>query len=219
MKLITKSFPILFLGITLYGCQNTAKTSVDLTTTTTTTNQASSTTVIDDNRPKEELNFLNKAGAEYEDYDSNAAQKDKRVADFNKYATDSLKKIAGWEMIVSEVNDENFSSNSFAKAFFDLDNNPVYNLELVEPIKYDKSVDTIGINNRVEFTYTLPKTPKGDSLKKQLALIQNLKKGDTVIVSGALTHIDDNLKVNFAAVFDKGMPWQVDLLATSVRKK
>ncbi|MGZ3755506.1 MAG: hypothetical protein ACXVAY_00845 [Mucilaginibacter sp.] len=173
--------------------------------------------VVPDNRPKDELYFLNrvKAEADYE-LSQNAVQKDMHIDAFNKYAKDSLKKIVNWEMIVTEINDNEFAANSVAKTLF---GNNVYNVELVAPIKFDKSVDTIAIDNRVDFTLTIPKKPKGDLVKAQLSTIQTLKKGDTVIVSGALTHLDDQSKVNFAEFYEHYQPWNIDLLQTEIHKK
>jgi hypothetical protein len=91
---------------------------------------------------------------------------------------------------------------------------------ITAPIKIDKTVDTIASDNKVDFTYTILKTPKSNDLKKQLTVIKKLSKGDTVIVSGAVTHIDNNLKVNFASFFDEIFgTWAVDLLITDIHKK
>jgi len=170
-----------------------------------------------DRRPKEEIAFLNRVKAE-SDYhiQSNAAQKDMHINAFNKYALDSLKTIVNWEMIVTGINDDTMDATTVAKMLLSSD---VYNLQLVAPIKIDRSVDTIAIDNRVDFTLTIPKTPKGDTLKKQLQVVQKLKAGDTVIVSGALTHLDDKGKINFASFYDKSLPWNIDLLQTKIRKK
>ncbi|WP_214072399.1 hypothetical protein [Mucilaginibacter sp. dw_454] len=76
----------------------------------------------------------------------------------------------------------------------------------------------MSIGNRVDFTYTIPKNPKGDALKKQLTIIKTLNKGDVVTVSGALTHFDDNGKINFASFYDSYGPWNIDLLLSDIKK-
>jgi len=212
-------FSLTLLSVIFCGCQNSGSSKAS-TTDTTISRVSKSTATAVDNRPKDELYFLNRIKAESDnDVTSNAIKKDIHITAFNKYAADSLNKIYDWEMIVTEINDNQLEASSLAKALFDLDNNPVYNLQLVSPIKIDKTVDTIAIDNRVDFTYTVPKNPKGDTLKKQLTLIKTLSKGDTVIVSGALTHIDNGGKVNFASFYDQYLPWNVDLLLKSIRKK
>lgn len=169
-------------------------------------------------RPKEQTAFLTRVKAESDfSIGSNAAQKDDHIAAFNKYAKDSLKKITNWEMLVTNVNDNSLDESSFAKAMFG--SNEVYNLVLVCPIKIDKTVDTIAMDNRVNFTYTIPKSPTSEGLKKQLAIIKSLDKNDAVIVSGSLTHLDGNMKVNFEEFFNSYQPWNVDLLITDIRKK
>ncbi|GAA3994596.1 hypothetical protein [Mucilaginibacter dorajii] len=171
-----------------------------------------------DPRPKDEAAFFKRIAAE-SDYDvtSNAAKKDAHIIAFNKYALDSLKSIKDWEFKVTEVNDNSSDASSLVKTMGNPD--AVYNLILVAPIKVDNSVDSISISNRVDFVYSIPKEPKGDALKKQLDLIKTLTKNDVVIVSGALTHIDDKGKVNFASFYDQYLPWNIDLLLTSIRKK
>lgn len=209
MKFI-KICSLLFLCSVFFSCQNNRKQS-----------QTSTLNVLVENdiRPKDEIYFLNRVKIE-SDYEitSNAVKKDNHIKAFNKYALDSLKKVTDWEMIVTEVNDMQNATSSFAEAL-GINNNPVYNLLLVAPIKIDNSVDTIAIDNRVDFTYTMPKEPKGDELKRQLTIIKTLNKGDTVIVSGALAHLDNKLKVNFASFYDETLPWNVDLLLTDIRKK
>ena len=171
-----------------------------------------------DQRSQDEVIFLNRVKAE-SDYEitSNAAKKDVHIAAFNKYALDSLKKVSGWEMIVTEINDNQYDQNTTAKVIFG--GAPAYNLMLVAPIKIDKKVDTIAIDNRVDFTVTIPKTANSEMLKAQLNVIKNLSKGDTVIVAGSITHLDEAGKVNFATFFDGVAYWKLDLLATDIQKK
>lgn len=215
MKTI-KSFYIILLSTTLFACQNRdQKTSKNAYS-----DVAVKTDSDHDSRPKEEISFLNRVKAE-SDYEvtSNAVKKDAHIKAFNKYSLDSLKNIKDWEFTVTEINDASSDANSFIKMLGDLDNNQIYNLVLVAPIKIDNSVDSVAIDNRVDFTYTIPKNPKNAVLIKQLSILKTLQKGDVVIVSGALTHLDDNSKVNFESFYDQYGPWNVDLLLTDIRKK
>ena len=172
----------------------------------------------DDARPKDQRYFLDKVEAE-SDYDitSNSIKKDFHIESFNKYAKDTLKEFKDWEFVVTEINDYSTSASTIGK-LLGFDSGPIYNLVLVAPIKIDRSVDTIAISNRVDFTYTLPKKPKNAGLLKQLSVIKTLSKGDVVLVSGALTHLDDKGKINFASFYDQMGPWNVDLMVNAIRK-
>ena len=205
---------LIVLCTTLFACQNNGQKQSQ-------TGQSNLVEIKnEDPRPLEQQRFLNrvKVDADYS-ITSDAIKKDDHIVAFNKYAIDSLKSIKNWEMIVTEITDNSYNSSSFAKAFLDVDNHPVYNLLLVAPIKIDRSIDTIAIDNKVEFTYTILKSPKGDNLKQQLVILKNLTKGDTVIVSGSITHLDESLKVNFASFYENFANWNVDLLLTDIRKK
>lgn len=206
---------IALLSIAICGCENQSPkqtTGADSTLFKDTTPAPPK-----DPRPVAEVNFLNRIKAE-SDYEisSDAIKKDTHIAAFNKYSLDSLKNISGWDMIVTEINDNELSENS-AMSKIGLAG-PVYNIKLTAPIKIDKSVDTLSIGNRVDFTYTIPKQPKGDALRKQMEIIKTLSKGDVVQVSGALTHLDDNGKVNFASFYDSYGPWNIDLLLIDIKK-
>jgi hypothetical protein len=210
-----KIYPALVICIIAFGCQNNKQQ-----TTAADPGIFKDTSPIPDKDPrtKEETHFLDKVKAE-SDYEitSDAIKKDTHIEAFNKYALDSLKNITNWEMIVTDINDNYASSNSVIAKLGN--GSPVYNLVLTSLIKIDKSVDSVAIDNRVDFTYTIPKSPKGDALKKQLAVIKTLSKGDVILVSGALLHLDDNGKVNFASFYSTyGGPWNVDLLLTDVSK-
>lgn len=187
----------------IYGCQNPGQTAEEITAK--------------DTRPKEQIYFLNKVKADKEIYlyTSDAIKMDSVKAAFNKYAMDSLKKIQSWEMIVDEINDKVVTS-SVAKVTFDIYNTPLYNLKLVTSTKIDNPADTIAYEDRTDYTYTIPKNPTTDFLKKQLEIIKTLTPGDTVTVSGSLTHIKDG-KINFAPLFDSY--WDLDLLITDIKKK
>jgi hypothetical protein len=214
MKNINKMCLMVLLGIVTFGCQNNKpQTSVADSTLFKDTTPAPEK----DPRPNGEIAFLNRVKAE-SDYDvtSDAIKKDTHIEAFNKYTLDSLKNISGWEMIVTEINDNELSSNSVMSKIGLA--GPVYNVKLTAPINIDKSVDSIAISNRVDFTITIPKKPNSEALKKQLAVIKTLSKGDVVNVSGALTHFDDNGKVNFASFYDAYGPWNIDLLLNDISK-
>jgi hypothetical protein len=102
---------IILLVMMTFGCQN----NKPQTTTAADSTLFNDTTPVPDKdiRPTAEVNFLNKIKAE-SDYDitSDAIKKDSHITAFNKYALDSLKNISGWEMIVTEINDNENSSNS-----------------------------------------------------------------------------------------------------------
>lgn len=214
MKLF-KSYLVLISLAVLAGCQNSNKNKDPEFPELYLVPEKPNNT---DDRPKEEITFLSKVLAESDqNVTSNAVSKDSHISAFNKYALDSLKHIVNWEMIVDEVNDNEYDSSSAGKVLFN--GSPIYNLLLTAPVKIDRSVDTIAIDNRVDFILTIPKQPKSDTLKKHLSVIQALKKGDTVIISGALTHLDNNGKVNFASFYDQTLPWKIDVLQTAIRKK
>lgn len=211
---IVNPYSFIFLCIITCGCQGNKQQ----------TNAADSTLFKDtgpvaeeDIRPAEQVSFLKRVKAESDfEVASDAIKKDTRIAAFNKYASDSLKSISGWEMIVTEINDDPLSSNTVMTAIGN--GSPVYNVVLTAPVKIDRSVDSVAVDNRVDFTYSIPKEPTSDALKKQLAIIKTLSKGDVIIVSGSLTHLDDNGKVNFASFYDHYTNWNIDLLLTGVKK-
>ncbi|QHS56071.1 hypothetical protein GWR56_11195 [Mucilaginibacter sp. 14171R-50] len=204
------------LSITLFGCQNQTKEKAINANKNV---QTQDTKADSDLRPKDQIYFLNKVRAE-SDYSitSNSIKKDAHIEDFNKYAKDTLKEFKNWEFIVDEVNDNRSDANTISQ-IFGWDENPIYNLKVVSPIKVDNSVDTIAIDNRVNFTYTIPKLPKGAPLKKQLTLIKDLNKGDTIIVSGAVTHFNNKGKIDFATFYDQDLPWNIDLMVSDIWKK
>ncbi|MGZ3874499.1 MAG: hypothetical protein ACXVJD_16370 [Mucilaginibacter sp.] len=176
--------------------------------------------IVHDSRPKSEIAFLKRVDAEYDfNESSTTVSKDAHMSAFNSYAKDSLKNFTDWEFIVTDVNSDPLKASSFASYFLDPDNNPCYNLWLAEPIRIDKTIDTISIQNKVEFIYTILKKALNDDQKKQLITIRTLEAGDTIIASGALTHIDGERKVNFAPLFDDQRPWTMDALLTKIHIK
>ncbi|MFD0792770.1 hypothetical protein ACFQZX_04035 [Mucilaginibacter litoreus] len=211
-----KPLSAILLITTFFGCQNQSK---EKAVNETKNVQPQETLDSSDPRPKDQTYFLNKVKAE-SDYDitSNSIKKDAHIEAFNKYAKDTLKEFKDWQFVVDEVNDNDYEANTVSK-ILGFNVNPIYNLKLVAPIKIDNSVDTIAIDNRVDFTYTIPKSPKGASLKKQLMVIKDLNQGDTIIISGAVTHLDDKGKINFAPFYDQYLPWNVDLIVSEIRKK
>jgi len=176
-----------------------------------------------DTRPKSEISFLHrvKNEGEFSGKVENVAQQDAHIKSFDKYAADSLKNIQDWKMIYIGVNDNSIKSNSIASAL-GINNAPCYNIELVAPVGLIRSEGEFGHNiaeeNRVNFTYTLLKSPNDANLEKRIELIKTLKEGDTVVVSGTLTHVDLAGKTTFAPLFVDGGYWNVDLLATKLEK-
>lgn len=171
----------------------------------------------EDLRPKAEIAFLNRVDSESAFGDNaNAADKDAHIKAFNKYVSDSLQHISGWEMIVTNVNDDALKTNSAVSAY-GMDGVPHYNVMLAAPIKPYKG-DPLTAGNEVEFTYSILKEPADTDLKKRIELIKTLASGDTVIVSGALAHLDSDKKLNFEELYTGG-GWNVDLLPTKFEKK
>ncbi|TWR25734.1 hypothetical protein FPZ43_15725 [Mucilaginibacter pallidiroseus] len=205
---------VFLIAILVVSCQNTGNKHTGSSLA-----QPADAKVVD-MRPAAQVAFLNKieAASAYE-HQSNAIAKDQSITAYNKYAKDSLKNINDWVLQVVEINDNAYDVNSVIKVLGNTDDIPVYNLMLVSEIKDDPSTDTIGINNRVDFTYTIPKNPKTDELKNNLKIIKSLKAGDMVVVSGSLMHVNEKGKLDYAAFFENSMPWNVDLLIKSIRKK
>ena len=181
-----------------------------------------------DNRPKDQISFMNRISSIKDDYVNtygNSAKLDMKIDSFTGYALDSLKNIKNWVVVVNEINDNPYSANSFANGFYDLNSTPVYNLMLYSTIKnYDKvdaSLDSINHPQAdvVFMTYSILKKPKGDILKKQVELIKTLNWGDTLLVSGSITYLNEKLKPDFSKFFKDSGEWQLDLWATDIRKK
>ncbi len=180
-----------------------------------------------DNRPKDQISLMNRINSIRDDYFNtyeNSAKLDMKIDSFTRYALDSLKDIKNWVVVINEINDNPYSANSFANGFYDLNSTPVYNLILYSTIKnYDKvdaSLDSINHPQAdvVFMTYTIPKQPKGDILKKQVELIKTLNRGDTLLVSGGITYINKKLKPDFSKFFKDSGEWYLDLLATDIKK-
>ena len=174
---------------------------------------------VDNTLPKDEQQFFNKVKAE-KDWNllANPIQRDAHIAAFNKYALDSLKKIHSWEMSIEEINDKSMYANSFAHALFNLDTEAVYNVDLIIPETLDPTKDSLDTHT-MHFTYTILTHAPTAPLQRQLAVLQSLHVGDDVIVSGSITHIDENLKPNFATFYIDSTPWNLDLLITDIKKK
>ena len=212
MKLTHLSLAIIFF-VALHSCQNSGQnqTAINSTTSLTTNN-------VPDTRAKDEIYFLNKVktGTDTLTY-MNSFQKDSLINAFNKYAIDSLKRIQAWEMIVTGTSDDMGSATSIAQQLYDMDD-PIYNVSFVAPIKIDRSTDTIASDNRVDFVFTVHKNSKDVLEKKRLEMIKNLNKGDTVLVSGGLTHLVHG-KFDFSKALDGSTNFKYDLLANEIKKK
>lgn len=90
----------------------------------------------------------------------------------------------------------------------------------LEEQRRDRS-DTLIIGNYVGMKYTIPKKPKGESLKKHLEVIGSLSPGDTVLVSGGVTMLNSDYEVDFSEAL-KGAVFlndAFDFLVTSIKKK
>ncbi|MES2060836.1 MAG: hypothetical protein V4456_02890 [Bacteroidota bacterium] len=208
-----KIYASICLVLICAACQNPDKR-------TTSSSVIDPTEVPADSRPKDQIQFLNKVGDNSNlNMPSSAIAKDGVIAAFNKYAADSLTSIKNWEFQVTAIDDESYHANSVFKSLGN-GNEPIYNLILVAPVKIDNSVDTIAIIDRIEFTYTTPKNPKNESLKKVLTTLKSLANGDIVLISGAVTHVNDKGKIDFSSFFDDSlMVWNLDVLITDIRKK
>jgi hypothetical protein len=98
MNLILNRTLVILMCVTCFACQNSPKRDGNL-------NQAAISET-QDPRTKDELSFLNRVKKESDDdFTTDAIKKDSHIEAFNKYAADSLKKIANWEMIVTGIDD------------------------------------------------------------------------------------------------------------------
>lgn len=199
-------------------------TCVALISSCTQTTQRSAKT---DLRPKDQIAFMSKVNSIQNNFgiSTNAALKDSITSGFNKYALDSLRSVKDWHLIVNEIDQSPEFSSSFAKAMYDLDKDPVYNIRLYSVIKdfetIDPRLDSINAPQAdvVYFTYTIRKDERESNLKNHLSLIKTLKTGDTLLVSGSITHIGENLKPDFSEVIEESSSWELDILPTELKKK
>lgn len=198
--------------IAMAGCQNPAKNTITIDPLS--------------SRPNDQIQLMHKVDSISHDYSGfeNAAKADLNIAAFNKYAEDSLKDVKDWVVVVNEINDYPSSASSFAKAMFDL-NQPSYNLIMYSTIKNNIEPDPVldSINHPqadiVYLNYTLPKEPTNEKLISQVNFIRQLEKGDTLLVSGAITHLNSQLKPDFSELIKGSGEWHLDFLVTDLRKK
>lgn len=178
---------------------------------------------VSDDRPKSQLYFNHMVDSLSNDYQTtnNSAKADLRYEEFKKYALDSLKEIKDWVVLVNEVSDYVGDANSTAPLRMDL-SKPIYNLKMYSVIRmYDKinpSLDSVNLpqGDVIFLTYTTPKSPKD---KKFIDLIKSVNNGDTLLVSGSLTHINQDYKIDFKDMMKTGYAWNFDLLASEIKKK
>jgi len=52
-----------------------------------------------------------------------------------------------------------------------------------------------------------------------LETIKTLSKGDIILISAAITHINNAGKVDFSSFYDGSQPRNLDLMITDIRKK
>lgn len=182
---------------------------------------------VTETRPASQLKFNKIVDSISHDYSTidNAAKMDERVSFFNKYAQNELKDINNWEVVVNEVSDDNYSKSSFADAILD-PNLPVYNLKMYSVIrmydKIDKSRDSLNLpqGDVIFITCTVPKQEKqSKNGKSWLNVVKNASNGDTLLISGSITHIDENLKPDFRSLISEDGYWNVDLIPTEIKKK
>lgn len=177
-------------------------------------------------RPSDQIQLMHKIESISRDYSilQNAAKADLEIASFNKYAEDSLKDVKNWVVVVNEINDDPSSANSFAKGMFDL-SRPVYNLIMYSTVTNNAEINPVldSINHPqaevVFLNYTLPKDPSNQKLIAQIDLIKHLNPGDTLLVSGAVTHLNSHLKPDFSEVIMTTGEWHLDFLVTDMTRK
>ncbi len=164
-----------------------------------------------DPRPKSQIDFLNRLKRAKDSIDlayNNSAAKDRIIANIDKYLIDSLKQFNDWHLIVESISD--FSSDG--KTF--------YNIDLTSPIRIDNSVDTISIDNKVDFNFTVSKEPKDKDLLKIKDEISKLSIGDTIKVDGVIFMTDEDMKkLTLSAYFDNFVSKKLTLLAKEINKK
>jgi len=175
---------------------------------------------VKDARPLSQISFMKKLSRIQKDnyeLSSNPILLDRAADSLKKYSIDSLSKVKDWEFIVRDINDNPNYSNPAVKSFF---NGDVYNIELSSFLNGSKSIaDTIAIDEAVNFIVTVPKIPKTKVFRSINESLSNLKPGDTVLVSGAVTVIDQNLKVNYAKWLNEPYSGRIDILPNSIKKK
>lgn len=149
---------------------------------------------------------------------SNTAKQDNFSDSFTKFALDSLKNVKDWEFIVNGIDDNEFASNPIARNM--LEGQPIYNLKLISIIDPSAiTADTLSIDNYANFIITVPKKPNGALFIKQVELIKSLNSGDTVLVSGDITYVNNQLKVDFSDVVKDIYSSNIDILASDIKRK
>lgn len=214
LKIYTKKNAILLLALVAMGCGQPSKKAETIDPLST--------------GPASEIKFLKLVDSLRDDNlstDGNAIKTDKKIQDFNKYAVDSLKEVKDWIVVVNEVNDSPMGASSTGALLFNVDS--VYNLRMYATIRnftekeFDKSLDSLNHPQAdvVFLTYTVPKAPTDEKLKKHLDIIKKLSMGDTLLISGAVTRLNKDLKPDFSELIKSYGEWEVDFLATDIKKK
>lgn len=212
-----KLYALLAVCISISACQNPVKP----TASSAVTKSAEPVPVVTDTRPKAQIAFLQKVKANSGlNSPVDATQKDEAISSLNKFVTDSLKDIKNWEFTVTGINDNPEEANSLVTVLGNAHAQPIYNLGLVSEFEQDTKADSIAIDNRLDFTYTTPKKPKNAKLTEILKVIKSLRRGDKVLVSGAIMHINDKGKVDLSEYFDDSLlTWNLDILISDIHKK
>lgn len=176
-----------------------------------------------DNRPASQLSLMRKLGAldgRMAELSTNAVLADNVADSLTKFALDSLKEVKEWELIVQEITEDSYGMSKLGELLYA--GRPVYNLKMIS--LFDTTLpkaDTLAIGTYVFMTYTIPKYVEGDDLKKQLAAIKSLSPGDTVLVSGSITMLNDQYKADFSPMVktDHTFGKSLDVLLTDIKKK
>lgn len=170
--------------------------------------QGAMTKKANDPRPKSQIEFLNRLKSAKDSIDlayNNSAQRDKIISNIDKYVIDSVKQFSGWHLIVENISD--FSQDG---TFF-------YNIDLTCPIKIDNSIDTISLDNKVDFTFSVPKNPEDKNVLKIKENVSKLSIGDTIKLDGVIFMTDEKMKkITLSDYFDGFASKKLILLAKGI---
>ena len=169
-------------------------------------------------RPQSEVTFLNKVNEFQQAYHvkQNANHVQSKIDAFHKYVVDSLMEVKEWAFILEEINEDFNKSNSIIRRVAN-SQDKVCNVALYSLIDINSTADTVSKDNVVNFTGSLVVSDKTKSVIDQ---IKTLSPGDTVLASGSIAHLDNRLQPDFSDIIKNNkMPWNVDIVLTSIRKK
>lgn len=174
-----------------------------------------------DARPSKQIAFMERLKTikeSYYDFYGNAVKFDSVANDLKNFALDSLKDIKEWEFIVKKIDDNFYSSGPLSRELFQ--GQDIYNLNLISILDVNSLFKgDQEILNFVNFKATVLKTPKSENLIKQMEVIKTLSIGDTVLIDGSVTKINNHLKVDFSDIVEPVFVNPIDLLITNIVKK